>query len=67
MGLLFTEKNSKKPHPSIYAEADELKVVVFHQSDFAFAEKHAELVRKDCELRPSTRVEQGRKIHSRDY
>jgi len=35
--VCFSPKKFKKPHPSIYAEADELKVVVFHQSDFAFA------------------------------
>jgi 7-carboxy-7-deazaguanine synthase len=49
--VCFSPKKFKNPHPSIYGEADELKVVVFHQSDFAFAEKHAELVRSTCELR----------------
>lgn len=49
--VCFSPKKFKDPHPSIYSEADELKVVVFHQSDFAFAEKHAELVRSTCELR----------------
>ena len=49
--VCFSPKKFKKPHSSIYKEADELKVVVFHQSDFAFAEKYAELVRSDCEFR----------------
>lgn len=49
--VCFSPKKFKKPHPSIYAEADELKVVVFHQSDFAFAEEHANLVNSNCELR----------------
>ncbi|WP_192346615.1 7-carboxy-7-deazaguanine synthase QueE [Algoriphagus sp. Y33] len=49
--VCFSPKKFKKPHPSIYAEADELKVVVFHQSDFSFAEEHALLVKTTCELR----------------
>ncbi|WPR74243.1 7-carboxy-7-deazaguanine synthase QueE [Algoriphagus sp. NG3] len=49
--VCFSPKKFKKPHPSIYEVADELKVVVFHQSDFAFAEEHAELVNSNCELR----------------
>jgi len=49
--VCFSPKKFKKPHPSIYVEADELKVVVFHQSDFAFAEEHAVQVNSSCELR----------------
>lgn len=49
--VCFSPKKFKKPHPSIYKVADELKVVVFHQSDFVFAEEHAELVKPSCELR----------------
>jgi len=49
--VCFSPKKFKKPHLSIYEEADELKVVVFHQSDFAYAEEHAKLVKSDCELR----------------
>ncbi|MEB2776995.1 7-carboxy-7-deazaguanine synthase QueE [Algoriphagus sp. D3-2-R+10] len=49
--VCFSPKKFKKPHPSIYSEADELKVVVFHQSDFSFAEEHALLVKSTCELR----------------
>ena len=49
--VCFSPKKFKKPHPSIYQEADELKVVVFHSSDFDFAEEHAKLVNEDCELR----------------
>ncbi|MBN3584376.1 radical SAM protein [Algoriphagus aestuarii] len=49
--VCFSPKKFKKPHPSIYQKADELKVVVFHSSDFDFAEEHAALVNKDCELR----------------
>ncbi|MDO9552186.1 7-carboxy-7-deazaguanine synthase QueE [Rhodonellum sp.] len=46
--VCFSPKKFKTPHPSIYAVADELKVVVFHKSDFNFAEKHAVLVRENC-------------------
>jgi 7-carboxy-7-deazaguanine synthase len=46
--VCFSPKKFKKPHPSIYERADELKVVVFHPSDFEFAEEHAALVSPDC-------------------
>ena len=46
--VCFSPKKFKAPHPSIYAHADELKVVIYHNSDFVFAEQHAALVGKDC-------------------
>ncbi len=49
--VCFSPKKFKKPHHSIYAVADELKVVVFNKSDFAFAEEHAAQVNSSCELR----------------
>ena len=49
--VCFSPKKFKKPHPSIYPVADELKVVVAHKSDFAFAEEHAAKVNPLCELR----------------
>ncbi|WP_297335182.1 7-carboxy-7-deazaguanine synthase QueE [Algoriphagus sp.] len=49
--VCFSPKKFKKPHPSIYEQADELKVVIFHSSDFAFAEEHAEFVNPSCDLR----------------
>lgn len=49
--ICFSPKKFKKPHPSIYPVADELKVVVAHKSDFAFAEEHAAQVNPLCELR----------------
>ncbi|NVJ84726.1 MAG: radical SAM protein [Algoriphagus sp.] len=49
--VCFSPKKFKKPHPSIYEKANELKVVVFHPSDFDFAETHAALVNSACELR----------------
>lgn len=48
--VCFSPKKFKAPHPSIYEVANELKVVVFHQSDFEFAEKHASQVNKACNL-----------------
>lgn len=49
--VCFSPKKFKKPHPSIYVVADELKVVVYHKSDFEFAEQHADLVNSHCDLR----------------
>jgi organic radical activating enzyme len=48
--VCFSPKKFKAPHPSVYAQADELKVVVYHPSDFAFAEQHAAQVRPRCKL-----------------
>lgn len=49
--VCFSPKKFKKPHPSIYAEADELKVVIYNKSDYEFAEQYAGLVNGSCELR----------------
>lgn len=46
--VCFSPKKFKKPHPSIYQKADELKVVVYHNSDFEFAELHAKSVAPTC-------------------
>ncbi|GAB3651024.1 7-carboxy-7-deazaguanine synthase QueE [Echinicola sediminis] len=46
--VCFSPKKFKKPHDSIFEKADELKVIVFHKSDFAFAEEHAKKVRQSC-------------------
>lgn len=46
--VCFSPKKFKAPHPSIYEHADELKVVIYHKSDFDFAEKHAALVKEAC-------------------
>jgi len=48
--VCFSPKKFKEPHPSIYTVADELKVVIYHPSDIAFAEKHAALVSSHCQL-----------------
>ncbi|WP_209332013.1 7-carboxy-7-deazaguanine synthase QueE [Lunatimonas salinarum] len=46
--VCFSPKKFKAPHPGIYKKADELKVVVYHKSDFLFAEEHADKVSADC-------------------
>ncbi|WP_114749142.1 7-carboxy-7-deazaguanine synthase QueE [Pleomorphovibrio marinus] len=46
--VCFSPKKFKSPHEGIYDKADELKVVVFHSSDFEFAETHAAKVREGC-------------------
>ncbi|WP_194777599.1 7-carboxy-7-deazaguanine synthase QueE [Pararhodonellum marinum] len=48
--VCFSPKKFKKPHPDIFKKADELKVVIFHKSDFEFALNHAAQVRSDCKL-----------------
>lgn len=48
--ICFSPKKFKAPLPEIYNLANELKVIVFNQSDFEFAEKFALLVSKNCKL-----------------
>lgn len=48
--ICFSPKKFKAPLEGIYPVADELKVVVFNKSDFAWAEKFAELVKPGCRL-----------------
>lgn len=48
--VCFSPKKFKAPHESIYAHANELKVIIYHKSDFDFAEQHAALVNNDCVL-----------------
>jgi 7-carboxy-7-deazaguanine synthase len=48
--ICFSPKKFKAPHESIYYKADELKVIVYHPSDFAFAESFATKMKKDCQL-----------------
>jgi len=46
----FSPKKFKAPVDEAYTKADELKVVISHPSDFAWAEIHAEKVNADCKL-----------------
>ncbi len=48
--VCFSPKKFKTPHESIYKQANELKVIVYNKSDFAFAEKYAALMNENCIL-----------------
>jgi 7-carboxy-7-deazaguanine synthase len=48
--VCFSPKKFKAPHESIYAHANELKAIIYHKSDFEFAEQHAALVNENCVL-----------------
>jgi organic radical activating enzyme len=46
----FSPKKFKLPCEEAYNKADELKIVINHPSDFAWAEEHAKKVKEDCSL-----------------
>jgi 7-carboxy-7-deazaguanine synthase len=48
--ICFSPKKFKEPDASVPPLADELKIIVYNKSDFEWAESHAELVSKDCQL-----------------
>ena len=48
--ICFSPKKFKTPDSSIFPRADELKIIVYNNSDFEWAEKFAGQMRKDCEL-----------------
>lgn len=48
--ICLSPKKFKAPLPEILPFANELKIVVFNQSDFDWAEKYAVLVSPDCKL-----------------
>jgi 7-carboxy-7-deazaguanine synthase len=48
--ICFSPKKFKSPNPEIYAKAHELKVVIYNQSDFEWAEGFAKVVSEDCML-----------------
>jgi organic radical activating enzyme len=48
--LCFSPKKFMAPKEEFYEAADELKVIIYNRSDFAWAEGHAAKVRKDCIL-----------------
>lgn len=48
--ICFSPKKFKNPDESIYQSANELKIIVYNTSDFAWAEQHAAKVNPDCEL-----------------
>jgi 7-carboxy-7-deazaguanine synthase len=48
--VCFSPKKFKEANSSIFTQANELKVIIYNKSDFAFAEKYAKVVNADCEL-----------------
>jgi organic radical activating enzyme len=48
--ICLSPKKFKAPLPDILSLANELKVVIFNKSDFAWAEKYAALVSSACKL-----------------
>jgi len=48
--VCFSPKKFKAADDSIYGVADELKVVIYHASDLAWAVEHAARVRPSCKL-----------------
>lgn len=48
--VCLSPKSSKPPKPEYFQIADEIKVVIFEEKDFIWAEKCAEKVTKSCAL-----------------
>lgn len=48
--ICLSPKKFKAPLPEILGKANELKIIIFNTSDFAWAEKYASLVSPDCKL-----------------
>jgi 7-carboxy-7-deazaguanine synthase len=48
--ICLSPKKFKQPLPGPIENADELKVVIYHVSDFKWAESFAEKVKPDCKL-----------------
>ncbi|MBP6458830.1 MAG: 7-carboxy-7-deazaguanine synthase QueE [Crocinitomicaceae bacterium] len=46
----FSPKKFKKPIEEAYQKANELKIVIFHPSDFSWAEEHAAKINTECIL-----------------
>lgn len=48
--ICLSPKKTAPPKADIYSAANELKVIVYNQHDFKWAEEHAAKVSKDCKL-----------------
>lgn len=48
--VCFSPKKFKAPHESVFPLANELKVIVYHKSDLAWAEEFASRVNASCKL-----------------
>ena len=60
--LCVSPKKFMKPKPEMLAKADELKVVVFNNSDFDWAEENAALTKSDCKLFLQPEFEKANKV-----
>lgn len=48
--ICLSPKKFKAPLPELVSAADELKIIIYNKSDFAWGEKFAALVNADCRL-----------------
>lgn len=48
--VCFSPKKFKAPHPSVFDQADELKVVVYHKSDIEWATTFVSRLKPSCQL-----------------
>ncbi|WP_432411537.1 7-carboxy-7-deazaguanine synthase QueE [Rasiella sp. SM2506] len=48
--ICLSPKKMKLPTPEVYKAANELKVIIYNNDDFRFAEEQAAKVSKDCKL-----------------
>jgi organic radical activating enzyme len=48
--ICLSPKKFKPPLPEILSKADELKIIIYNQADFAWAEKYAMMVSPKCKL-----------------
>ena len=48
--ICLSPKKNKLPTETVYANADELKVIIYNKHDFIFAEEQAEKVNKNAKL-----------------
>lgn len=48
--VCLSPKKFKAPVDSVFQQADELKIIIYNKSDFAWAEEHALKVKNNCQL-----------------
>jgi 7-carboxy-7-deazaguanine synthase len=48
--ICFSPKKFKEPNPDIFLKANELKVIIYNKSDFAFAESFVASLQPHCKL-----------------